>query len=236
MNKIIGFLEDDDVIRENYAEMLSDAGFTVRAHATRQAAMRAFEKDPPDLALLDVSIGKERDAGFQLCMDLRRLFPLMPVVFLTSHDGEVNKISGLRLGADDYITKDASIDYIIVRLEALFRRIEVLSTREQSPPHRSRTSSLTLDSECSQAYWKGAKIDLSLTQYWMLLSLASEPGKIRTHRDLMKAANMVVEPNTIVAHVKAIRDYIKRVDGSFDCIKTERGMGYRWVETAKDPS
>ena len=132
MNKIIGFLEDDEVIRENYAEMLSEAGFTVRAYATRQAAMSAFEQAPPDLALLDVSIGKERDAGFQPCMDLRRLFPYLPIVFLTSHAGDVDKISGLRLGADDYITKDASIDYIIVRLEALFRRLDVMSKRATS--------------------------------------------------------------------------------------------------------
>jgi len=234
MNKIIGFLEDDEIIRANYAELLSEAGFTVRAYATRQAAMSAFEQAPPDLALLDVSIGKERDAGFQLCMDLRRVFPCLPVVFLTSHASEVDKISGLRLGADDYITKDASMNYIIVRLEALFRRLEVLSTRETTRPNRSGTSSLTFDRECSQAYWRGTKIDLSLTQYWMLVSLASEPGKVRSHRDLMQAANMVVEPNTIVAHIKAIRNCLKRVDANFDSIRTERGMGYRWVEAAQE--
>ena len=167
---------------------------------------------------------------------MRRTSATLPVVFLTSHGSEIDKISGLRLGADDYTTKDASIDYIIVRLEALFRRISSLAAGAvdgaQGSGSDSRTSStLRLDRARCEAYWKDKKIPMSLTQYWMLECLYDEPGKVRRATELMDAASIVVEPNTIVAHVQAIRDSIKTIDDSFDSIRTKRGKGYRWLDS-----
>ena len=77
--------------------------------------------------------------------------------------------------------------------------------------------------------WKGSKVELPLTHYWIVRELCTNPGKVRTHRDLMKASNIVVEPNTITAHVKTIRGAFSAIDPGFNCIKTERGRGYRWV-------
>lgn len=235
MKKSIAFVEDDDVIRENYCELLTQAGFDVSAYSDRRGALSGIEKSRPDLVLLDITLGAERDAGYQLCSDLRRISSTLPIVFLTSHDGEIDKISGLRLGADDYITKDSSIDYIIVRLEALFRRIrsfrdaDALLVPGDDVPEMT-ASPLRLDTKRSEAYWNGEKIPLTLTQYWMLECLCSDPGKVRRTRELMDAASIVVEPNTIVAHVKAIRDAIKEIDPLFDSIRTERGKGYRWLD------
>ena len=77
--------------------------------------------------------------------------------------------------------------------------------------------------------WKGRQVDLPLTHFWIVRELCASPGKVKNHRELMKAANLVVAPNTITAHVKAIRDAFSRVDPQFRCIRTERGRGYRWV-------
>jgi len=231
MERNLALVEDDDVIRANYVDLLSQAGFRVAAYADKQAALHAFEK-LPDLVLLDITMGRERDAGFELCAELRRRSPTLPIIFLTSHDGEVDKISGLRLGADDYITKDVSIDYLIVRIEALFRRRAALldqpGSAERAAPSPQR--SLRINDELSSVTWCGKRIALPLTQFWMLRELASQPGKVLSHTDLMRAAKIVVEPNTVTAHIKAIRDAIRQADPQFDGIRTERGRGYRWVE------
>ena len=127
MNTQIALVEDDDVIRENYTEILADEGFNVVAFCDRHEAMEQFQTALPDIAILDVGLQEERDGGFQLCSDLRRLSPKLPIIFLTSRDEEFDRISGLRLGADDYITKDIGINYLMVRIETLLHRIETLS-------------------------------------------------------------------------------------------------------------
>ena len=113
----IALVEDDEIIRDNYAEILADEGFEVAVFGNRQDAMAYFQTVLPDITLLDVGLQEERDGGFRLCADLRRLAPKLPIIFLTSRDEEIDRISGLRLGADDYITKDASVNFLMVRLK-----------------------------------------------------------------------------------------------------------------------
>jgi len=235
MQKTIALVEDDDIIRENYSELLTDAGFVINAYSNREDALKGMTSSPPDMALLDITLGNERDAGYQLCADLRRISSTLPIVFLTAHDGEIDKISGMRIGADDYITKDSSMDYIIIRLEALFRRISSLAEsaagKQSSGVNQMHPGSgLRLDGDRCEAYWKDELIGLTLTQFWMLECIYEEPGKVRRNSELMKAASIVVEPNTVVAHVKAIRDSFRTLDHGFNCIRTERGKGYRWLE------
>ena len=239
MHKRVLFVEDDDVIRENYTELLTDEGFDIDACGDRQTALARAQSQQPDLALLDISLKQERDAGFQLCADLRRLLPRLPIIFLTSHDSEMDKISGIRLGADDYLTKDVSLDYLIVRMEALLRRFQTL-TGEPLPPAAAEPAgrpesklvlgSLTIDRERLTARWRGQPVELTLTQLWITQALAELPGQVKTYGQLMRAANIVVEPNTITAHVNMIRNRFKAVDADFDCIKTERSVGYRWAD------
>jgi DNA-binding response OmpR family regulator len=117
MNRRIALVEDDDVLRDNYTDFLSRAGFVVDAYSTKGAALPGILATTPDLVLLNITLHRERDAGFAICAELRRSFDCLPIIFLTSHADEVDKISGLRVGADDYITKDVSLEYLIVRLE-----------------------------------------------------------------------------------------------------------------------
>lgn len=234
MNIRVALVEDDDVIRENYTEILSDEGFNVDAFCDRQEAMAHFQTDLPDIAILDVGLHQERDGGFQLCSDLRRLSPELPIIFLTSRDEEVDRISGLRLGADDYITKDIGINYLMVRIEALFHRIEMLTKNSSENIKADKKKlvygSLEIDRLRLIALWKGEALQLSLTHFWILTELVNNLGEIKHYDKLMRAANICVEPNTITAHIKSIRDRFSSIDSEFDCIKTERGAGYRWVE------
>jgi two-component system OmpR family response regulator len=233
MKRSVAMVEDDDVIRANYADLLRGAGFQVEGYESKDSVLRRLTGPLPDLFLLDITLNGERDAGFEVCTAIRRQSETVPIVFLTSHNAEIDKISGLRLGADDFITKDVSLEYLVIRLEALFRRRDSLTRLADSPAtgkaQSGSESGIQFDDVASIATWRGSRLQLPLTQYWMLRELCREAGTPRSHNELMKAARIVVEPNTITAHVKGIREEFRRIDPSFDHIRTERGRGYRWA-------
>ncbi|NJN46359.1 MAG: response regulator [Candidatus Competibacteraceae bacterium] len=236
MRKQVVFVEDDDVIRENYTELLTDEGFEVTAFSDPHAALAHVSESMPNLALLDISLKTERDAGFQLCADLRHLSAELPIVFLTSHDSEMDKISGIRLGADDYLTKDVSLNYLVIRLEALLRRFQGLAridaANDCAKAKKFIRGPLAIDCDNFTVSWRGQTAELNMTQFKITQELAAHPGQVRNYDKLMKAASIHVEPNTITAHIKAIRDRFRAIDANFDNIRTERGMGYRWIEAA----
>lgn len=230
MKRRIAYVEDKDHTRAAYARSLREEGFEVAEYASKEAAIAAFRRELPDLALLDVAHEGDREAGYQICTELRRLSSDLPIIFLTHRDGEIDRISGLRLGADDYISKHASVEYIVIRIETLIRRLEAVRNAGAGQRVSSdRSGGIELDEVYSTVFWKGSRVEMPLTHFWMVRDLCTHPGEVRNHRELMKAASIVVEPNTIAAHVKAIRRTFTRVDAGFECIRTERGRGYRWV-------
>ncbi|MEM8562933.1 MAG: response regulator transcription factor [Pseudomonadota bacterium] len=231
MTRRILYMEDNEDYRILYGGVLRDRGFEVTVCASKREAIAALLRELPDLAILDVSHRGDPDAGYEVCSEIRRISSDLPVIFLTNRHSEVDRISGFRLGADDYIPKGASMDYIVVRIEALLRRLDAVRGSRGEAALESLTSraELELDELYSTVVWKGKKVDMPLTQFWILQELSENPGKVRTHRELMKAANIVVESNTITAHVKAIRRAFAAGDPEFKCIRTERGRGYRWV-------
>ena len=234
MLKEIVLVEDDDVIRENYAELLSDEGFKVKTYRNREDAMAYFSQKLPDIVILDISLEEEREGGFQLCMHLRNLSPALPILFLTSHGSEIDKISGFRLGADDYLTKDISIDYLVVRIEALLRRYETIKNQTITPDTNKAEgdtqNNLHIDLDRLLVFWNNQAVDLTLTQFWIVQELLAEPRQVKSSQQLMQAAKIYVEPNTITAHIKTIRSRFNAADPNFNCIKTERGTGYRWLD------
>jgi two-component system OmpR family response regulator len=126
MAKIVAIVEDDPAIRANYTDLLKKHGYQVSAFADRGSALAAFRSRLPDLALLDIGLPGEPDGGFALCRELRALSAALPIIFLTARDSDFDVISGLRMGADDYLTKDAGIPHLLARISALFRRADLL--------------------------------------------------------------------------------------------------------------
>lgn len=229
MTRIL-MVEDDEIIRESFAELLEDEGFTVETCSDRGCAMRRLGEPLPDLAIFDITLGKDSEAGFDICAEYRKRSKTLPIIIFTSHGSDFDRISGMRLGVDDYIVKDVSLQYLVVRIKALLRRVEVLTSGEDSSEKKLVRGDLVVDMETLTAYWKGEKLDISLTQLWILNSIAGHPGQVRSPDQLMHAANIVVEPNTIAAHIKTIRQSFHAIDPDFSAIKTERGLGYRWLE------
>src|SRR6267143_5031363 len=113
MPRRIAIVEDDAAIRANYADALRKHGYEVSAFGARGEAMAAFRSRFPDLAVIDIGLGEEPDGGFTLCRELRALAPSLPILFLTARDSDFDAVSGLRLGADDYLTKDVSLPHLL---------------------------------------------------------------------------------------------------------------------------
>jgi two-component system OmpR family response regulator len=229
MKRLVAIVEDEPAIRENYAAAFTREGYAVRTYGNRGEAMAAFAARLPDLAVIDISLQDEPEGGFELCRQLRALSAELPIIFLTARDTELDAVSGLRLGADDFLTKDLSLPHLIARVNALFRRIEALR-RPNTPADVLRRGPLTLDTERMQVQWDGQVVLLSLTEFWIVHALARHPGHVRNRQQLMDAASVVLDDNTITSHVKRIRRKFQAIAPGFDALQSVYGMGYRWVE------
>ncbi|MGD8926971.1 MAG: proteobacterial dedicated sortase system response regulator [Thioalkalispiraceae bacterium] len=229
MGKTIAIVEDEPTIRQNYADALGKQGYEVQQYTGRQDAMQAFEKSLPDLALLDIGLNDDIDGGFELCRSLRSMSDSLPIIFLTARDSDLDTISGLRLGADDYLTKDISIPNLCARISAFFRRLDTLKQPARQDELIER-GPLVMDMNRFTANWYTQRVDLTLTEFWIVHTLALRPGHVKNREQLMDDAKIVVDDATITSHIKRIRNKFSKLDKDFDCIDTVYGMGYRWTE------
>ncbi|HUA87950.1 MAG TPA: response regulator, partial [Steroidobacteraceae bacterium] len=201
MKRVIAIVEDEPAIRDNYAAAFTREGYAVRTYGSRAEALKAFAARLPDLAVIDISLGEEPEGGFELCRQLRAQSAELPIIFLTARDSELDAVSGLRLGADDFLTKDLSLPHLSARVNALLRRVEALR-RPADDTAIIRRGALTLDSERMSAQWNGQVVLLSLTEFWIVHALAKHPGHVKNRQQLMDAANVVLDDNTITSHIK----------------------------------
>src|SRR5499426_2326031 len=204
MPRRIAIVEDDAAIRANTADALKKHGYEVAAYAARGEALGAFRSRLPDLALIDIGLGDEPDGGFALCRELRAMSPALPILFLTARDSDFDAVAGLRLGADDYLTKDVSLPHLLARIAALFRRAE-LTNEPPAPTERLERGELILDLKRFSVTWRGAPVALTLTEFWMVHALAKFPEHVKNREQLMRESNLVVDDGTITSHIKRVR-------------------------------
>ena len=230
MSRAIAIVEDDEVLRRNYTEALTRDGYVVQSYTGRIEAEKGFAAGLPDMAILDIMLGDEREGGFELCRFLRARSEVLPIIFLTALNSDVDRVSGLRLGATDYLFKDTTtLEFLPVRVHSLFKMIDALQ-KPAMPEKSIKRGRLTLDMDRMEVTWAGRRVCLTLTEYWILLELVKRPGNLKQHSSLMSAARTVVTENAIAAYIRRIRDKFKEIDRGFACIRTEYGMGYRWVD------
>ena len=229
MQKRIAIVEDNNNIRANYTDALKRHGYDVSGYSDRSSAIAAFRTTLPDLAIIDIGLGDEIDGGFTLCRDLRALSNGLPIIFLSARDSDFDIVSGLRLGADDYVTKDVSMPHLTARIAALFRRLDAqrAPARAEDVLHRGE---LVLDINRLSIRWKQHDVILTVTEFWMIHALVKFVGHVKNRDQLMREAELTVDDNTITSHMKRIRKKFEVVDANFDAIETVYGMGYRWRE------
>jgi len=230
MQKNIALIEDEQALRENYMAALNRQGYKVQPFADRLSAEQAFKHQLPDLAIIDIGLGDDIDGGFTLCQQLRGLSSTLPIIFFTARDNDFDTICGLRMGADDYLTKDISLPHLLARISALFRRTELL----QQPPQQSdliSTGDLVMDTNRMRVLYKEQPVELTVTEFWMLHAIVKYAGHVKSRQQLMDESKMVVDDTTITSHIKRIRKKFMQLDSNFDSVETVYGMGYRWKQT-----
>lgn len=227
MSRRIAIVEDEAAIRENYADVLRKQGYEVQTYANRKEAMAAFDMRLPNLAIIDIGLDNEIDGGFTLCQALRSMSETLPIIFLTARDNDFDTVSGLRMGADDYLTKDISLPHLTARIAALFRRQDV-ADQPPSPESLLHRGKMVLDIGRLTVTWDGQPVALTVTEFWMVHALAKYPGHVKSRQVLMQESKIFVDGSTITSHVKRIRKKFLALDENFDCIETVYGMGYRW--------
>jgi two-component system OmpR family response regulator len=225
--KLVAVVEDEVAIRDNYLAGLRRHGYRVVGYGTRREALAGFANRSPDLVIIDVSLGPEVEGGFELCRELRARSAQLPIIFLTARESELDAVSGLRLGADDYLTKRTSIEHLLARVAALFRRVEALRAGDAGG-ERLEHGPLTLDRDRMTVQWKAKPVPLTVTEFWVVHALAEHPGHVRSREQLMAAANVVLDDGTVTSQIKRIRAKFASIDPTFDAIQTVYGMGYRW--------
>ena len=232
MKQTIALVDDDRNILTSVAMTLEQEGFTVRTYTDGESALQGITARPVDLAVLDVKM--PRMDGMELLQRLRTRSTL-PVIFLTSKDEEVDEVMGLRLGADDYITKPFSQRLLIERIRALLRRNEA-SRAEGSganPTGVMVRGDLVLDETKHQCLWRGSDIELTVTEFLLVKALATRPGMVKSRDQLIDAAygdNVYVDDRTIDSHIKRVRKKFRVGDDGFNAIETLYGIGYRYKE------
>ena len=227
----IALVDDDQNILTSVSMALETENFNVQTFKDGEQALQQFRINSPDLAVLDIKM--PRMDGIELLTKIRRISS-MPIIFLTSKDDIVDEILGLGLGADDYITKPFSQRLLLARIRALLRRNENSKNLDQLDPKTDvLRGDLLLDKTRHLCQWKGSNIDLTVTEFLLLLALAKRPGHVKNRDQLMDAAygeTIYVDDRTIDSHIKRLRKKFKAIDTTFDYIETLYGIGYRYRE------
>ena len=226
--KTILVIEDEQSIADTVVHSIEREGFSaVRCERGLEGLARVREGG---CSLVVLDIGLPDIGGFELCKAIRAVSSV-PVIFLTARDDEIDKIVGLEIGADDYVTKPFSPRELAARIKTVLRRTAPAGeAREEDSPVR-----LTVDPDRVQAVYCGVRLDLTRFEFRLLSLLASRPGRVFSREAIMDAVWGGDSPSldrTVDAHVKSLRAKFREVDAAFDPILTHRGMGYALKDEA----
>ncbi|MEP1089835.1 MAG: response regulator transcription factor [Rhizobiaceae bacterium] len=230
----IALVDDDRNILTSVSIALESEGYRVETYTDGASALDGLTAKRPDLAVFDIKM--PRMDGMELLRRLRQKSDL-PVIFLTSKDDEIDELFGLKMGADDFITKPFSQRLLVERVKAVLRRsaarIEGAAREETAGTNMLERGHLTMDQERHISQWKGKSVTLTVTEFLILFALAQRPGVVKSRDSLMDAAyddQVYVDDRTIDSHIKRLRKKFKQVDDDFDMIETLYGVGYRFKE------
>ena len=234
MTASIALVDDDRNILTSVSIALQAEGFLTRVYSDGETALKALIENPPDLAIFDIKM--PRMDGLELLRRLREK-SVIPVIFLTSKDDELDEALGLAMGADDYIAKPFSQRLLIARIRAILRRTELAQAGNASEGESGEVElvrgRLAMDTARHRVTWNETTVTLTVTEFLILETLAQRPGIVKTRNQLMDAAyhdDIYVDDRTIDSHIKRVRRKFRQIDPEFDAIETLYGAGYRFSE------
>jgi two-component system, OmpR family, response regulator len=226
MTRRVLLVDDDPHIRALLAFAFDKAGFAVEEAGDGEAALAATQRAMPDLLVLDINM--PRMDGLEVCRRLRASSEV-PVLFLSSRDEEFDRVLGIELGADDYVTKPFSPREVVARANAILRRSSPRPVQGGNPSGAIAKGQLRLDPEAWSAHWGEAEAALTVSEFNILKALALAPGRILSRDQLidqLHGPGFAITDRTIDSHIRNLRRKFADLGGS-DVIETRAGVGYR---------
>jgi two-component system, OmpR family, alkaline phosphatase synthesis response regulator PhoP len=220
-------VEDDTTVREVTRRYLSEAGYLVDEAADGPAGLDAARAHPPDAVVLDVMLPGLN--GLKVCRALRATHPRLPIVMLSALGDEGDRVAGLEFGADDYVTKPFSPKELVARIRAVLRRADATIGGGEIV----RAGSVTLDIPKMRVTVGDDDVDLTSTEFDLLLTLARQPGRIYTRAQLLDAVHGVSFESyerSVDAHIKNIRKKVERDPRRPELVLTVYGVGYKFAD------
>lgn len=230
MKQLIAIVEDDEDIARLVGHHLESAGYRLRSHSSAAEVISAAEKEPPSLFLLDIMV--PGGDGLDLCHQIRQRssLALIPVIFLTAKSAEADRVLGLEMGADDYISKPFSPRELIARVKAVLRRFERPLSQTVVTAGDIEINPITMVVKV-----RGSPIATTATEFRLLDYFARNPTRVFTRDKLLDAVwrdTSFVTPRSIDVYVRRLREKIELDPESPEYLKTVRGVGYKF-EAAK---
>jgi DNA-binding response OmpR family regulator len=224
---LVLIVDDEESLRDMLAHALERDGHRVVTAATAEEGLAAFRRDAPDAILLDVMLPDR--SGREVCQEIRAV-STVPIIMLTALDDEVDKVVGLELGADDYITKPFGMQELRSRVRAILRRA-AMSAPAPDDGERHELAGVVLDRPRRSVEVDGTAVELTYVEFEILATLMASPGRVYGRTQLLDAvwgSSDFREPRTVDVHVRHLREKIERDPAAPERILTVRGVGYRF--------
>ena len=234
MKNNIFLIDDDKNILTSVSMLLESEGYKVKTFSDGESGLKAILENHPDIAVVDIKM--PRLDGIELLKKLRKTSDI-PVIFLTSKDTEIDELLGLKIGADDYITKPFSQKILIERIRILIKRDELKNIKKKNKiddKNSLRTGNIFLDTEKYMCKWKNKTVNLTVTEFLLIKSLVENTGVVKSRDQLILSAfgedKENIDDRAIDHHFKRIRKKFKNTDNNFNSIVTVYGGGYKFSE------
>jgi two-component system, OmpR family, catabolic regulation response regulator CreB len=218
MPQHILIVEDELAIAETLIYAFNEAGFATSHHILGRDTIVKLSNSQIDFVILDV--GLPDMTGFDVCKKIRAISNV-PILFLTARNHEIDRIVGLEIGADDYVTKPFSPREVVARIKTILRRTEQINTKQ--------SSQFVVDEIANRILYCGQYLDLTRYEFLLLKTLVKQPQRVYSRDQLMDLVWANAEDTlerTVDAHVKTLRAKLRKIDAASSAIVTHRGMGY----------